>query len=87
LIDLNKEKLKLDYPCSWVYKIVTLESSNINNIVKSVLKERNNIIKESKVSRKGKFKSYSIDLQVFSDEDRKELYTQFGAHNDIKMVL
>ena len=29
MIDLNKEKLELNYPCNWEYKLVVLEHINI----------------------------------------------------------
>ena len=87
MVDLNKEQLKLDYPCSWSYKIVVLEKINIKNVVKDVISSREHTVKESKVSKKGKFKSYSLELLVHSDDDRKGLYQLLGDHNDIKMVL
>ncbi len=87
MIDLNKEKLKLSYPCSWVYKIVILDKKNMKKIISSILGEREFMIKESKVSSKGKFKSYNLDLIVHHDDDRKTLYDLLGKHIDIKMVL
>ncbi len=36
MIDLNKHELKLDYPCSWKYKIVMLESVNVKYVSKDV---------------------------------------------------
>lgn len=87
MIDLNKEKLKLDYPCNWKYKLVVLESMDINKIVKDVISEREHKVKESNVSKKGKFKSYTLELLVHSDDDRTGLYQLLGQHSDIKMVL
>ncbi|MCG3707347.1 DUF493 domain-containing protein, partial [Aliarcobacter butzleri] len=59
MIDLNDKKLELDYPCSWEYKLVVLETTNIKQTVKEVIFEREHKVKESKVSSKGKFKSYT----------------------------
>ncbi len=87
MIDLNKHKLKLDYPCTWKYKIVILESINTKNISESVFGERKHKISQSNTSKKGKFKSYNIELLVHSDEDREELHKLLNAHQDIKMVL
>ncbi|MCP5062992.1 MAG: DUF493 domain-containing protein [Ignavibacteriae bacterium] len=87
MIDLNKEKLHLDYPCSWKYKIVLLENINVKKIVKDILLEREHSLKDSNTSKKGKYKSYSIELIVHNDDDRKELYNLLGEHTDIKMVL
>ena len=87
MIDLNQHKLELDYPCSWKYKIVILETVNIKYISKDIFGEREHKIKESNVSKKGKFKSYSIELIVHNEDDRKELYKSLGEHEKIKMVL
>lgn len=87
MIDLNKEKLILSYPCSWSYKIVILETINMKKIIKDILGQREYKLKASKVSSKGKFKSYNLDLLVHHDDDRKGLYTLLGEHIDIKMVL
>ncbi|MGA1933249.1 YbeD family protein [Arcobacter sp. YIC-464] len=87
MIDLNKEKLKLDYPCNWKYKIVVLETINIKKVVTEVISKREHSVKESKVSKKGKFKSYTLELLVHSDDDRTGLYENLGNHDDIKMVL
>ena len=54
MIDLSKEKLELDYPCSWEYKLVVLEHINIKMTVKDVILEREHKVVESKVSAKGK---------------------------------
>lgn len=87
MVDLSKEKLKLDYPCNWTYKIVILEKININKVIVEVISKREHKVKESKVSSKGKYKSYSLDLIVHNEDDRKELYKLLGDHSDIKMVL
>ncbi len=86
MIDLNKHKLELDYPCSWSYKLIVLETVNITKTVKEVVKKEHTVI-ESKSSKKGKFKSYNLDLIVHSEDERKEYHKVLGDHKDIKMVL
>lgn len=87
MIDLNKEKLKLNYPCSWKYKLVVLETTKIDYVIKEVISEREYSVKESNVSKKGKFKSYTLELLVHNDDDRTSIYELLGKHLDIKMVL
>ena len=87
MIDLNDKKLELDYPCSWEYKLVVLETTNIKQTVKEVIFEREHKVKESKVSSKGKYKSYSLELLVHNEDDRKEIFKMLGDHSNIKMVL
>jgi len=87
MIDLNNHKLELDYPCKWVYKIVILHEHNANAIARNVLNDREHKVTKSKVSSKGKFKSYAIDLIVTSDEDRENLHKEFHTHKNVKMIV
>ncbi|MFW2579950.1 DUF493 domain-containing protein [Aliarcobacter butzleri] len=87
MIDLNDKKLELDYPCSWEYKLVVLETTNIKQTVKEVIFEREYKVKESKVSSKGKFKSYTLEMLVHNEDDRKEIFKLLGEHSDIKMII
>ena len=87
MIDLSKHQLKLDYPCQWKYKVVLLETVNMKYVSKEIFGERVHTFEESKVSKKGKYKSYSIELLVHNDDDRKEIYRILGEHKDIKMVI
>ncbi len=36
MIDLSKERLELNYPCNWEYKLVVLEHINIKMTVKEM---------------------------------------------------
>ncbi len=87
MIDLNEHKLELDYPCNWKYKLVIRHEQNIKKIIKEVLEDREHGVKPSKVSKEGKFKSYTLELLVHNDEDRKSLYQVLGDHEHIKMVV
>jgi len=87
MISLNNKKLELDYPCSWEYKLIVLENCNIKKCVKDILLERKYNLKLSKTSSKGKFKSYTLQMIVHNEDDRKEIFSLLGEHKDIKMVL
>ncbi len=87
MIDLSKEKLELNYPCNWEYKLIVLEHINIKSTVKDVILDREHKVNESKVSTKGKYKSYTLEMLVHNEDDRKEIYKMLGDHSNIKMVL
>ncbi len=87
MTDLNDHKLELDYPCSWEYKIVIRHEQTIEEIIEEVLDQRHHNIKPSKKSTGGKFKSYTLEMLVHNEDDRKELYKILGDHEHIKMVL
>jgi len=87
LIDLSKETLKLNYPCNWIYKLVCHHDKDIKEIMQDVLQDREHSVKQSKVSSKGKYKSYALELLVHNEDDRKELYRLLGEHKHIKMIV
>ena len=87
MIDLNQHTLDLEYPCLWQYKVVIRHEQTIDNIIKEVIDEREHDIKPSKKSSSGKFKSYTLELLVHNENDRKELYQILMDHEHIKMVV
>ena len=87
MIDLSKEKLELNYPCSWTYKVIGKNEKDIKSAVKEILSDREYKIKISNISKKGKFQSFTLELLVHNDDDRKTLYEILLAHDNIKMVL
>jgi len=87
MIDLNQHTLELDYPCNWQYKIVIRQEQTIYDIMQEVIEEREHNIKPSKKSTGGKFKSYTLEMLVHNEDDRKEIYKMLGEHQHIKMVL
>jgi putative lipoic acid-binding regulatory protein len=87
MVDLNEHKLELDYPCDWTYKIVIRAEQNIKDIIKDILDERDHGIKPSKQSSKGKFTSHTLEMEVHSEDDRKNIYKLLGDHKHIKMVV
>jgi len=87
MIDLNEHKLELEYPCNWCYKIVIKDEHNGNKIAKEVFDTKEHKVTKSKVSSKGKFKSYNIDTTVNSDEERNEIHQSLKNHKNIKMVV
>jgi len=87
MIDLSKEKLELNYPCDWQYKVVGYNQEDIENAMKSLFDDREYNIKLSNTSSKGKFKSFALNLLVHNEDDRVEIYKQLKDHDDIKYVL
>lgn len=87
MIDLNNVQLDLDYPCSWPYKLIVLEKTNIKKVVKEIIGERDHSVKQSKTSSKGKFVSYTLELIVHNEDDRKTIHELLGQHTEIKMIV
>ena len=87
MIDLNKEKLELNYPCTWKYKVIGSCEKAISLGVKEVVLDREYKLQASNVSKKGKFLSFSLELIVHNEDDRTTIFDLLGKHESIKMVL
>jgi putative lipoic acid-binding regulatory protein len=83
----ESQKLELDYPCSWKYKIIGEERRKLEEAVHSVILERAHTLKHSKASKTGKYVSMNLDLIVQNEDERTFIYEALKAHQHIKMVL
>lgn len=87
MTDLSKYKLELTYPCEWCYKIVINSEHDENDIAQHVFKEKLYKLSYSKVSKKGKYKSFNIELIVNDDHDRIYYHKALHEHKQVKMVI
>lgn len=85
--DIKSCEIVLSYPVEWEYKTIVEKSVNLEEIIKSILKNRDYKIKASKTSKEGSYKSYSVKTLVHSDEDRVSIYEEIRSHKNVKMVL
>ncbi len=86
-LELTNEKLKLEYPCNWVYKIITQNRDAAREAVEDLIKDKEHKLVPSKNSKTGKYCSMNLELVVESEEARNEIYTALKANPDILMVL
>ena len=85
--DLNNEKLILNYPCNWIYKLIVKRDADIILVLSDILKNRDYTLNPSNISKKSNFQSFTLDLLVHNEDDRKLLYEILYNHPTIKMVL
>ena len=81
------QKLELEYPCNWCYKVVGEEREKLEEAIREVVLEREHSITHSNTSRSGKYISLNLDLLVHNEEDRQFIYEALKAHPHTKMVL
>ena len=87
IINDSKEKLELEYPCSWCYKLIGNEEEAIEKAIHDIINEREYKLKQSNSSKNGKYVSLNLDLLVHNEDDRNFIYEALKAHQNIKMVL
>ena len=80
-------KPKIDYPCTWEYKIIGESATEITRLVKEHVYEKGYTLTDSNVSSGGRYISMSLELIVNSDERRLELYKLLAADSTVKVVL
>ena len=87
IINDSKEKLELEYPCNWCYKVIGESMEGIEEAVKEILDEREHTLSSSNKSRSGKYTSANLDMLVHNDDDRQTIYEELKKHKNVKMVL
>ena len=87
IINDSEQKVELQYPCSWCYKVIGSEKEALERAIKEVILEREHSLNESNRSAKGKYISLNLELLVHNEDDRNFIYEALKAHNHIKMVL
>ncbi|MGV1099131.1 HP0495 family protein [Thiovibrio sp. JS02] len=82
-----QQRLELEYPCRWVYKLIGVTQEEIRGAVRAVLQDRECLITFSNVSKTGRYHCLNVELIVHSEDDRTANYEAFKRHPSITMVL
>jgi len=86
-MNITCQKLELNYPCSWRYKLIIKSDVSIKDIIAQTLGDREHIGSLANKSSRGKFVSYLVELEVKDEADRLNLHEIFSKHKDIKMIV
>ena len=87
MMKIRKQKLRLEYPCLWLYKIIGTDRDEIQNAVHSIIRDRSCKITMSRQSETAKYISLNVEVTVESDSHRTSLYEELRAHRAVKLVL
>jgi uncharacterized protein len=87
IINEATQKLELEYPCTWCYKVVAYERAGIEIAALEIFTERTYTLKPSNTSKGGKYISMNLELLVHNEDERTYFYETLKAHPHIKMVL
>jgi putative lipoic acid-binding regulatory protein len=87
IINERSEKLELEYPCDWAYKLIASEKKALEQAIRDIIDEREHKLTHSNNSKSGKYISMNLNLLVHNEEDRNFIYEALKAHSNIKMVL
>jgi len=87
IINETTQKLELDYPCTWCYKVVAYERAGIEIAALEIFSERTYSLNPSNSSKSGKYISMNLELLVHNEDERTYFYEALKAHPHVKMVL
>lgn len=87
LLNECKQKVELEYPCPWVYKIIGREQENLRAAIAEVVQVRECLVTLSNSSSGGKYLCLDVEIVVLSAEDREAQYHAFKEHPAVVMVL
>lgn len=83
----NKNTLKLEYPCTWVFKIIGDDQAAMRFAVKEIIQDRSCSITLSRSSETAKYHCLNVDVMVESESHRKIIYESLQSHRAIKVIL
>ena len=87
ILNDRTEKLELQYPCDWAYKLIASEKKALEQAIHDVIEAREHKLTHSNNSKSGKYISMNLTLLVHNEDDRNFIYEALKAHSNIKMVL
>lgn len=87
IINEATQKLELEYPCKWCYKVVAYERAGIEIAAMEIFSVREYSLNPSNTSRSGKYISMNLELLIHNEDERTYFYETLKAHPHIKMVL
>ncbi|HZF71715.1 HP0495 family protein [Sulfuricurvum sp.] len=87
IINETTQKLELEYPCKWCYKVVAHERAGIEIAAMEIFSSREYSLNPSNTSRSGKYISMNLELLIHNEDERTYFFETLKAHPHIKMVL
>jgi putative lipoic acid-binding regulatory protein len=85
--DKKMIKLNIEYPCSWVYKIIGPDADAMRRAVVELCGETPCSVTPSHSSKTGKYRCLDVRLTVESESHRLSLYDRLKSHAAVKVIL
>lgn len=85
--DDEKQKVQLEYPCLWIYKIIGPDADEMQRAVAEIIRDRAYKVSPSRSSEKAKYHCLNVELTVESESHRTDIYEALKAHSSVKLVL
>lgn len=83
----NGETPQIKYPCDWNFTVIGKDPHEMETSVRKIADKYNYSLEVSNVSRRGKYFSFKLTVEVPSEEIRLEIYNSLEKSDCIKIVL
>ena len=83
----DQDKLELEYPCAWQYKVIGEEPTLVKDAINRACAPESPEITFSHSSSGGKYHSFNASLTVQDEENRLKIFDTLKNDPAIKMVL
>ena len=83
----QSDKLDIDYPCRWAYKIIGSDEVMLRETIAGILTDRPYRINVSHSSKTGKYICLNLLTEVRDEENRTATYEALRNHPAVKIVL
>jgi len=80
-------RLQIDYPCRWLYKVITVDGDGDRRRIQAMLQEFDCRISPSNRSRTGRYTSLDVEIEVRDEEHRNSVYLLLRELATVKVVL
>ncbi len=87
MTDDEKQRVQLQYPCLWVYKIIGPDADEMQRAIAEIIRDRPYKVSPSRSSKTDKYHCLNVELSVESESQRTALYEALKAHRAVKLVL
>ncbi len=85
--DDENQKVQLEYPCRWVYKIIGPDADEMQRAVAEIIRDKEYKLSLSRSSKTAKYHSLNVELSVDNEETRLAIYDALKTHRAIKLIL
>ncbi|HJO05170.1 MAG TPA: DUF493 domain-containing protein [Acidobacteriota bacterium] len=81
------ERLEMEYPCQWLYKLIGADEASLRQAVLEVVEVDEVTIERSNTSSGGNYVSLNVEVRVCTEHERTGIYDALRAHRSVRMVL
>ena len=85
--ETRSDKPIIEYPTSWVYKVIGEDPRRVTDAVAATLGDEPHEISPSHRSATGKYRSFNVEMVVRDERHRTEVFEALRDHPDVIMVL